>query len=459
MYKSLFLHLEHSDMRVFIGGDPIDSYTWTTDLAAALDMQAPSIRSQISKHGLEKLVDIPELRNYMIAEEILSGGKVRFASSKTWKALVKSRVSSDTWASVNTTLREALGAGVPLGGVISGNDSRNDSRNRNDSDKVESTFSDGVMLQVPEGPKEAELGVEMEFQEDIQEGDIAMDISDRDVADSDGHIIVGDVGPERDCSSASSDADSDADSGVDDEEVNFYGEVDEENGDSGSDSDADDSDSSNSDSSSDSSSSGGSPDTVLVLPVDIPAWVLNDVDIPSQFSVKDYSKSFSLKSYDMQRTLKKDLEKLAKWWMKPRNSERVGKVIQQNTASKREERVLCFLGFVLTYKCLPDGEGHELCLGLCLNHKLFGAYIEYLQKVRQNAPGTIAEAITAAVYVCKWLYRKNPAGSAQIILRYKDWRNTFQNQALRVRKQEDKDDLKDKDKWIGKFLLLPLFQI
>jgi hypothetical protein len=134
-------------------------------------MQAPSIRSQISKHGLEKLIDCPELRNYVIAEEIVSGGKVRFASSRLG---VKSRVSADTCASVNTTLREALVAGVPHGNVVSGNDPGNDSRNRNDSDKVESTFSDGVMLQVPEEPKEAELGdaesrVQMEFQEDIQE--------------------------------------------------------------------------------------------------------------------------------------------------------------------------------------------------------------------------------------------------------------------------------------------------
>ncbi len=181
---------------------------------------------------------------------------------------------------------------------------------------------------------------------------------------------------------------------------------------------------------------------------------LNDIDVPSQFSVKDYTKSFALKSYDIQRTLKKDLKKLAKWWMKPRNSERIGKVIQQNTASKRKERVLCFLGFVLAYKCLPESEGHDLCLGLCLNHKLLGAYVEYLQKVRQSAAGTIAEAITAAVYVCKWLYRKNPAGSSLIIRRYKDWRNTFQNQAIRARKQEDKDDLKEKDKRIGKCSLL-----
>ncbi len=440
MFRTLSVRLEHSDLRVFIGGDPIDGFTWTADLAAALDMQAPSIRSQISKHGLEKLIDIPDLRDYLIAEEIVSGGKLRFASSETWGALVKPRVSPDTWASIDTTLRQALEAGVGHGNVISGNDSGNDSGNKNDSDKVESTFSEVQLLQVGEVSAPEPIAVE------IQDNYDAMDISDVEIFQDDNH------GAEV----AGSDSDADSDVGVDDEnEVNFDGDVpndddvlnggNDSDNESGSDGDDDNSDS-DSDSGSDSSSSSGEDESVL--PLDIPAWVLSDVDIPSQFSVKDYSKSFSLKSYDMQRTLKKDLKKLAKWWMKPRNSERVGKVIQQNTASKREERVLCFLGFVLSYKCLPDG--HDLCLGLCLNHKLFGAYIEYLQKVRQNAAGTIAEAITAAVYVCKWLYRKNSAGSSQIIRRYKDWRNTFQNQAIRVRKQEDKDDLKEKDKWIGK---------
>jgi hypothetical protein len=61
-------------------------------------------------------------------------------------------------------------------------------------------------------------------------------------------------------------------------------------------------------------------------------------------------------------------EKLRKWWTKERNAERKGaKSVQDGTADKQEERILCFLGFVQRYKCLPSDD-MSLPLALVLNH-------------------------------------------------------------------------------------------
>lgn len=454
MYKKTLLSLEHSKIRVFVGGDPIGAFVWTADLATALDMQTPSIRSQISKHGLNKLMDVPELREHLISEEIVYGGKVRFASEKTWKKLVKPRVSVETWANVSSSISSALKVEAQNGAggcrnPDSGNDSGNDSISI-----VASTSSERALVPGSPGcpdspqsliePNEADLnkGTAVAVENEGEENPDEMEVSDG--------IGGSDIGSDIEC---------DRDDLKDDENDKKFDRADyleeeysEVKGGSSSssgesDSDREEGSSSGSSSNSDSSSSDEADSATIVLPIGVPAWVLTEVEVPSQFSAKDYSKAYALKSYDTTRSLKKEFKKLGKWWMKTQNSERAGKMVQQATAEKRKERVLCYLGFILLYKCLT--EERDLCLGLCLNHKLFESYLDYLQKVRQNAPGTIGEALTAIIYVCKWLYRKNPSGGAPIIRRYKDWRNHHQNQAIRVRKQEDKEDLVDKNKWIG----------
>jgi hypothetical protein len=184
-----------------------------------------------------------------------------------------------------------------------------------------------------------------------------------------------------------------------------------------------------------------------VLPQNVNSWILTNVTIPEQFSAKDYTKSYSLKSYDLTAGLKKELKKLKKWWMRDRNKERAAKPVGVTTVEKREERVLCFLGFVSKYECVS--EGRELTLALVLNHNLFKAYLEYLHKVRNCVDGTIAESITAAITVCKWLYRKDKNASPSILRRYKDWRNEYQARATRSRKQNDVQELKEQSKWLG----------
>jgi hypothetical protein len=69
--------------------------------------------------------------------------------------------------------------------------------------------------------------------------------------------------------------------------------------------------------------------------------------------------------------------------------------------------------------------------------------------VRESSDGTIGEAITSAVSACRWLYRKEKApGVPQIIRRYMDWRNTYQAKAVRMRSQNDVDELQEQNKWL-----------
>jgi hypothetical protein len=201
--------------------------------------------------------------------------------------------------------------------------------------------------------------------------------------------------------------------------------------------------------SSDSSSDSSSDNNYVELPANTPRWIMTEPRIPDQFSKDDYSKSYALKPYDIPKTLKKELKKMRKWWTKKRNAERHGEAVHEHTMDKREEQALCFLGFVNRYKCLS--EDLTMTLSLYLNHRLVQSYLEYLTQVRGSSDGTIGEALTGAISVCRWLYRKEKQQMKrhpQIIRRYMDYRNTYQASAMRTRSQNDVDELQEQNRWI-----------
>jgi hypothetical protein len=69
--------------------------------------------------------------------------------------------------------------------------------------------------------------------------------------------------------------------------------------------------------------------------------------------------------------------------------------------------------------------------------------------MKNNSLFFLGEAITSAVSACRWLYRKEKApGIPQIIRRYMDWRNTYQAKAVRMRSQNDVDELQEQNKWL-----------
>lgn len=213
-----------------------------------------------------------------------------------------------------------------------------------------------------------------------------------------------------------------------------------------------------SESESKSSSSANSSDVaeehVPCGPTGTPQWVFTKPNHSIQFGRADYSKSYALKPYDLDENplLKRELKRWRKWWVADHNRERSNKPVKEATMEKRRERILCFFGFLNLYKCVPETE--KFTLSLLLNHRLVKAFLEYMKEVRQNSDGTIGEFLTAAISVCKWLYRKEPkpAGGVKeisIVRRYMDMRNKFQNNADLERKSNDEAELKEQNKWIS----------
>lgn len=409
-FHTTLIPIRDSSFRVFIRTNPLEAYALVADLAKVLNFKTDSVRADISRHELGLLVSVPELRQQLKNDAIIpkDSGKVNFAVSNTWLGLLMRHFSEDVITGVENALQEAYSK------------AREHDKLVDEIEEIEEipptqVFSSGQVL-VPSSQPEGN--------DDIQNSPCGDAYEQHDDA-----IVESDY--EEDSGSASDPSD--------EEEVEAEVE-DEEEEDS-------DSEGSSSDSSSDSSDSEGDDDDADELPDGVADWVITDPEIPEQFSSKDFSKSYSLKDYDIKRPLKKELKKLRKWWTKSQNRERKGKSVSDSTAIKRQERILCFLGFVSRYDCIP--EDHQMTLGLFLNHKLFKSFLQYMQQVRDCKPGTIGESLTAAITVCKWLFRKEKSSrDPSIIRRYKDWRNDYQASAVRDRMQNDKDELQEKGKWL-----------
>jgi hypothetical protein len=112
---------------------------------------------------------------------------------------------------------------------------------------------------------------------------------------------------------------------------------------------------------------------------------------------------------------------------------------------------LCFWGFLVLYRCLEDRD--DLTLLLYSEWRAFESYLCYLKEVRMLSAATISESLTAAVFVCKWLYRdvENPGRNfinVEIICRYRDWRNQQASMAIRERRDETWDELREQGRWL-----------
>ena len=397
MFSSASLDLgTNTDLRLFLREDRSDSYVITSDLAAAFGVQSPSIRGEMSKHNLGTLESVPELKLWLRNQNLipLGTGKLQFASSSVWHRVVKRHVAANRWTTILQAYNALIAEGEAEGGAEGGGGELSPSLSGvSPTQPVGSCLED----QGEADGADCELVVEMDLLSG-NDSDVDFDIdSDNDHAN-----------------------DSDNDSDID---------------------------SDGSDSSSDSSGI-----VTDALPVGVESWVLSAPQIPAlkAFLPKHFTKSYSLKPYDMRKSLKKELKKQKKWWTRQHNSERPGKAVGVTTALKREERNLCFLGFVERYKVLSAVADARMTLALYLNHRLFSSYLDYLRIVRRSSEGTLAEAITAAISACHWLFRKQASDARlpSIIRRYMDWRNEHQRRAARDRQGKDKEELVEQNKWV-----------
>lgn len=439
-YRTALIDLKNGrPLRIFIpsvarGEDlaALDGFIITADLAASLGLQTSTVRGEISKNKLGFLQAIPSLKEWLMETgKIPKGtGKINFAASALWLEFVRRHVASETFAAVKEAFQKAL----------TGNE---------DAECVENISSDYVALLPRAKEEEKDEDDVILFDSDHVEDSKKDQEQDFEEACP---MVQGKESSEKE--EEEDDDENDDDDDHDNDEEDFIlvpssqqPEDDEPEG-SGSDSSSssDDDGIGSDESSSDCSSS--SDEMVTLLPKGVPPSVLNIPDIPSQFSASDFTKSHALKPYDINRGLKKELKKMRSWWIKRNNPQRKSKAISETTADKRQERLLCFLGFVHRYKAVP--EGFDLTVGLVLNHRLVDAFCEYMKVVRQSSDGNMSENMTALISACKWLYRKEKhTGEPQMIRRLMDYRNAFQSKAVRTRQGEDIEELTERGKWLS----------
>jgi hypothetical protein len=179
-----------------------------------------------------------------------------------------------------------------------------------------------------------------------------------------------------------------------------------------------------------------------------PAW--ESIMIPKSFSRQQYTKQYALRDYDISMNLRAELADLKLFWMKPFNAARSANPVNAITFSKRYERILCYFGYLVQFKCMGR---NDLALNAYCNWRAFESFISYLKEVRMLSCATVAEFVTAAVFVAKYLHRgeESPGSKFQnvvLVKRYRDWRNQQASMANRERKDETWDELREQSKWL-----------
>ena len=439
LFRSASVPLGSSSLRVFVGQG--DVYALTADLAASLSLQTSSLRGHISKNRLGNLIAVADLKQWLIAEGIVSSGtgKLAFAPSDVWLRVIESRVSAAIWNAATSTVRDWIAEVNP-------NDAGHIIHRVNDDDDDDGHNEDDDVHLFGEESLDPDAAVPMDLKDDVP-ADASANVEEHCEFDANRESCSS-------CSGSDHDSDHNSGSGSDEDNNGSGNHSDQDN--IGYESGNGDQDNADSDEDSSSSDSSEADHFQTKLPQGVPNWVLVIPTVPDQFSSKQFTKSYALKPYDIPASLRKELKKMRKWWTRERNVERKSKAVQATTLDKREERQLCYLGFVHRYKCLPPH--YDLTIALYLNHELVQAYLEYLKIVRGSSDGTICESLTGAIAACKWMYRKSPTAENQItiIRRYKDLRNEYQTKAARARKTQDVEELQLAGKWVdwSEFLAL-----
>jgi hypothetical protein len=460
-------------LRVFVGSTegadgPVDAFAITADLATSLGLVTSTVRGEISKHSLGSLQGIPELKSWLVQNDIIPQniGKVNFADNALLLNVIKRHLTKDAYELVKAELNNEIKKGVAVDAIDA-----IEVEEVEEQDPVDHDSDSDVVAAHKRGPTSVAESIEsgsgssskrksivatrMEDEEVLAfEKELEMACSQNyDGEGKESRRYQDDLYGLDECGGCDDDGDDqgnqdEVDRDQDDEfvapESLQLSSEDEDSSFHGSGSDA----KRRGSSSSSGSSSSDSDDVQIVLPDGVSDLVLTVPQIPSDFSASDFTKSHSLKSYNIGRRLKKELKKLQRWWTNEKNSERKSKAVSPTTAEKREERLLCFLGFVDRYRAVP--KTFELTVSLVLNHQLVEAYCDYMTTVRKSSFGNLSETMTGLISCARWLYRKDKStAEPQIIRRYKDWRNLYQSKAARIRKGDDIEELTERGKWLS----------
>jgi hypothetical protein len=443
MFRTAVIDLNNGrSLRIFIGttsgtAEDADGFAITADLAASLGLQTSTIRGEISKNELGSLQAIPKLKEWLMEnDQIPAGtGKINFAASALWLECVRRHVDKQAFAAIKDAFEKMLDSSNRMESIDSNSGEPTQRLPANELEQVEKVEEE--VEDVDGYEEEADEVVEVEEEAEVHPIDSASEKNkDKRFIDA----LYGDE--ERENDEAKEKESMNQDDGEEFILLSHSSSIEEEE----SSSEEGNKGGNSSEPSSDSSSSG--EELANDLPKGISQTVLNVPEIPDQFSASDFTKSHALKDYNIGRCLKKELKKMRSWWIKPYNSERKSKSVSETTADKREERLLCFLGFIHRYKAVPDD--FDLTVGLVLNHRLVDAFCDYMKVVRQSSDGNMSENMTALISACRWLYRKEKTvREPQMIRRLKDYRNSYQSKAVRTRKGEDIEELIERGKWLS----------
>lgn len=106
-------------LRVFVGSTesvdgPVDAFAITADLAASLGLVTSTVRGEISKHSLGSLQGIPELKSWLVQNDIIPQniGKVNFADSALLLKVMKRHLTKDAYKLVKGNLNDEIKKGV-----------------------------------------------------------------------------------------------------------------------------------------------------------------------------------------------------------------------------------------------------------------------------------------------------------------------------------------------------------
>jgi hypothetical protein len=113
-------------------------------------------------------------------------------------------------------------------------------------------------------------------------------------------------------------------------------------------------------------------------------------------------------------SLAAELQELEQFWTAPFQSNRHGNAVNTVTYGKRRERIRCFFGFLVLYRCCLR---EQLSLSLFKHWQLMESFTHYyLQDVRQLTSASVAEFLTAAIFACKWLFRDDQLEKSNMLV-------------------------------------------
>jgi hypothetical protein len=136
-----------------------------------------------------------------------------------------------------------------------------------------------------------------------------------------------------------------------------------------------------------------------ITPAD-PALVIIEDD--EEKKVEKRRTPYKLKRTEAGTSLNQAVDSMRLHYSTELNAKRNGPPFAQETLSKMEERVYCFLFFCRHHKNIDT-----LTLDVCNDDKMISEYVDYLSKTRKLMPNTITVHLSAIINVIKYLFREN----------------------------------------------------